>query len=413
MTFTTYRTALALPGVRSLLLVSLLARVPVTATIVTLTLYVVLDLNRGYAAAGLAGAAMTVGAAIGAPVIGRLVDRRGLRPVLLLTAVAELVFWSTAQALPYPALLTAAFLGGLLQLPVFTVVRQSIAAMVPEGRRRQAYALDSMAVELSFMAGPALAVLMATTVSPRATMLAVGAGIALAGLGLFLLNPPIRAHDEPTERGPVPARREWVTGRLVALLAVGAATTLVLAGTDVAVVAVLRESGELSWTGAVLALWAAASLVGGFVYGGVRRTTTPLVLLALLAVFTIPVGLGGGSWWLLAIALVPAGALCAPTLAATADEVSRLAPAAVRGEAMGLHGSAMTVGLALGAPLAGAVIDASAPAWGFAATGAVGAAVVLASVINDILRRRRSPAAPGRLPAAVPVGATPGSPSGP
>lgn len=412
MTLDTYRLALALPGVRSLLLVSLLARVPVTATIVTLTLHVVLDLDRGYAAAGLAGAAMTVGAAIGAPLIGRMVDRRGLRPVLLLTALTELVFWSTAQALPYPALLAAAFLGGLLQLPVFTVVRQSIAAMVPEGRRRQAYALDSMAVELSFMVGPALAVLMATTVSPRATMLAVGAGIALAGLGLFLLNPPTRAHDEPAERGPVPARREWITGRLVALLAVGAATTLVLAGTDVAVVAVLREAGELSWTGAVLALWAGASLVGGFVYGAVHRTTTPLVLMALLAVFTIPVGLGGGSWWLLALALVPAGALCAPTLAATADAVSRLAPAAVRGEAMGLHGSAMTVGLALGAPLAGAVIDASAPAWGFVATGAVGAAVVLVSVTNDVLRRRRSPA-PDRSPAAIPVGATPGPPAAP
>ena len=60
-----YREALALPGVRSLLLVSVLARVPLTATGVTLTFYVVLDLGRGYGAAGLVGAASTIGAAVG------------------------------------------------------------------------------------------------------------------------------------------------------------------------------------------------------------------------------------------------------------------------------------------------------------------------------------------------------------
>lgn len=407
MTFTPYRLALALPGVRSLLLVSILARIPVTAATVTLTLHVVLDLERGYAAAGLIGAAMTVGAAIGSPLVGRLVDRRGLRPVLLLTSVAELIFWATAPALPYPALLVAAFLGGLLQLPVFTVVRQSIAAMVPEGHRRQAYALDSMSLELSFMIGPALAVLMATTVSPRATMLAVGAGIVLAGVGLLILNPPIRAADEqPARRGAGPARRDWVTGRLVAVLAVGAATTLVLAGTDVAVVAVLRDAGQLDWTGAVLAMWAVYSLLGGFVYGAANRPVTPLRLLTVLAVFTIPVGLSGGSWWWLALALLPAGALCAPTLAATADEVSRMAPAAVRGEAMGLHGSAMTVGLALGAPLAGAVIDNSAPAWGFAATGSVGLLVAVATIALGMRGRHRVAAvAPPRPDRPTPVGA--------
>ena len=69
--------------------------------------------------------------------------------------------------------------------------------------------------------------------------------------------------------------------------------------------------------------------------------------------------------------------------------MSRLAPAAVRGEAMGLHGSALTVGVAVGAPLAGAVIDACAPPWGFAVTGALGVLVALV-VLPIELRRRRS-----------------------
>ncbi|MBQ1042551.1 MULTISPECIES: MFS transporter [unclassified Micromonospora] len=385
-----YREALALPGVRSLLLVSVLARVPLTATGVTLTFYVVLDLDRGYGAAGLVGAASTIGAAIGAPLLGRLIDRRGLRPVLVLTTVAEALFWSAAPALPYPVLLPAAFLAGLLALPIFSMIRQSIAALVPAEKRRPAYALDSMAMELSFMIGPALAVALATTVTPRLTLWAVGAGIVGSGICFWLLNPPVRAADEKAGPQRPVHRREWLTPRLLAVLAVSLAATLVLGGTDVAVVAVLRAGGEVGWTGAVLAAWAVASLVGGFAYGAVRRSFPPLALMAVLSLATIPVGLGGSHWWLLCLALIPAGALCAPTIASTSDAVSRLAPPSVRGVAMGLHGSAVTVGIALGAPLAGAVIDASAPVWGFVVTGAIGALVALA-VLPIELRHRRTP----------------------
>ncbi|MEV0427102.1 MFS transporter [Micromonospora sp. NPDC050495] len=394
-----YREALALPGLRSLLLISVLARIPLTATGVTLTFHVLLDLGRGYGAAGLVGAASTVGNAIGAPLLGRLVDRRGLRPVLVLTTVAEGVFWTTAPTLPYPVLLPAAFLAGLVALPVFSVVRQSVAALVPAERRRPAYALDSMSVELSFMVGPALAVALAAAVSPRVTMWAVGVGIVASGIGFWLLDPPTRSVDEPAGPHRRVPRREWVTPRLLAVLAVSLATTLVLGGTDVAVVAVLRAGGEVSWTGVVLAGWAVASLAGGFAYGALTRSPSPLVLMAALSLATIPVGLGGAHWWLLCLALVPAGALCAPTIASTADAVSRLAPAAVRGEAMGLHGSAVTVGIALGAPLAGAVIDASAPMWGFVVTGVIGLLVALV-VLPVALGHRREPAAP---PAGEPV----------
>ncbi|MEU1239966.1 MFS transporter [Micromonospora parva] len=388
-----YRRALALPGLRSLLVVAVLARIPLTATGVTLTFHVVFDLDRGYGAAGLVGAAVTVGAAIGGPILGRLVDQRGLRPVLVLTGIAEAIFWSTAPTLPYPVLLPAAFVAGSLALPIFSVVRQSIAALVPEDQRRPAYALDSMSVELSFMIGPALAVALVTAISAQTTMYLVGGGIVAAGIALWLVNPPIREATTGEPSGPaqrVP-RRQWLTPRLLAVLALSTAATLVLGGTDVAVVAVLRASGEVGWTGAVLAIWAVASLAGGFAYGAVHRSFSPLALTAALALCTIPVGLGGAHWWLLCLALIPAGALCAPTIAASSDAVSRLVPAQVRGEAMGLHGSAVTVGIAIGAPLAGAVIDASSPAWGFVVTGVLGALVTVV-VLPIELRRRRAAA---------------------
>jgi predicted MFS family arabinose efflux permease len=390
MTLTPYRETLALRGIKSLLVVATLARIPITAGTVTLTLHVVQDLRLGYFLAGLVGAAFTIGGSLGAPVMGRITDRKGLRPVLVLTTVAEVAFWFSAQAMPYWALLVAALIGGFLTLPAFAVARQSIAALAPESHRLPAFALDSITTELSFMAGPALGVLIATTAGARVAMAAVGAGILISGVGLYLLNPPIRSKDEApiSENVRVP-RQSWLKPRLLGVLAITSAATLVLSGTDVAVVAALRATGEIEWTGAVLGTWAAFSLLGGFAYGTVRRGLTPLTLFAPMALLTIPVGLGGHHWWLLALLLLPAGALCAPTITATADAVSRMTPAAARGEAMGLHNSALTVGVACGAPLAGLVMDWQSPPWGFAAVGGVGVLVALL-VLPAELRNRRS-----------------------
>jgi MFS family permease len=381
-----YRRVLALPGVRSLMVLALLARIPITAVGVTMTLHVVLDLHRGYAAAGLAGTALTVGAALGAPLNGRFVDRRGLRPMLAITTVAEAVFWVFAPALPYPALLVAALVTGLLALPVFSVVRQSTAALVPIDQRRQAYALDSMSVEVSFMAGPTLAVLLVTQTSARVTMLAIAGALLVAGTALFLTNPPVREGAEPpVAKSAAPRRRDWLTPQFLAVLAAAMATTMVLAGTDVSIVAILRSADRISWTGAVLAIWGVFSLVGGFVYGAITRPIPLMVLVGALSLFTVPVGLIGSHWELLFLALLPAGALCAPALTASTDLVSRIVPDGARGEAMGWHGSSLTVGLAIGAPLAGWAIDLGSPLWGFVSVGAAGGVVALLLLV---VRRR-------------------------
>src|SRR4029450_8414992 len=143
MRFGPYRQGLGLPGMRSLMLLAIVARIPVVAVGITLTLHVVLDLHRGYGAAGVLGATFTVASAVGAPLLGRLTDRRSLRAALAVSlgggagvwgggaprtgsAPGGVVFWSVAPLLPYLALLVAAALLGLLTMPVFSVVRQSI-----------------------------------------------------------------------------------------------------------------------------------------------------------------------------------------------------------------------------------------------------------------------------------------------
>ncbi|HKA49833.1 MAG TPA: MFS transporter [Candidatus Dormibacteraeota bacterium] len=384
-----YRRVLALPRVRSLVLVTLLARIPVGAASVALTLHVVLSLGGGFGAAGALGAAMTVGTALGAPLTGRMTDRHGLRRTLLVTTLAQGAFWLIAPSLPYLVLVPAAFFGGLLSLPLFSVSRQSLAALVPEDRRRTAYSLDSMAVEVSFMVGPAAGVLLATQLSTKVALLAMGGSMMLSGLLLYVLDPPVRSDAELREaegQAPVP-RRQWITGRLVVILMASAGATLVLSGTDIGIVATLRHAGELKWSGLVIAIWCCWSLAGGFVHGSLPRSLPALALMELLCVLTIPVGLAG-DWWSLALALIPAGAMCAPTIAATGEVISRLAPAAVRGEAMGLHGSALTAGLALGAPLVGVVVDRWSPTMGFAVAGASGALLGVIGLALGTMRRR-------------------------
>lgn len=396
-----YRSVLRIPGMRLFMLVALIARIPGTATSTALTLSVVLDRHLGYGAAGAAAAAFTIGLAAGSPLLGRLVDRRGPRPVLFVTGAAALAFWTTVPLLPFAALIPVAVLGGMVQVPIMGLVRQSLAARVPQEQRRQAYSLDSMAVEISFMVGPALAVLMITQLGDGiSTLRTLGVALAVSAAVMWVYNPRVTAHDAGETAQIRPARSSWLGPRFVLVLFVAAAATVVLSGTDVSIVAVLRAHDQVQWAGLTIIVWCSASMVGGFVHGAIPRPLGMLTLMTLLGAATIPVGMAH-SWPLLAIALIPAGLACAPTVAQTVVAVSHAVPESARGEAIGLHSAALTLGNALGAPLAGAVIDHSSPAFGFASVGFVGAAGALTAAGVAVLRRirqRESALAPASVP---------------
>ncbi|GIG08725.1 MFS transporter [Catellatospora coxensis] len=404
MTIEPYRKILGIPGVRALMLVGLVARIPVIAAGIILTLHVVNTMGLGYAQAGLVGTASTLGSAIGSPLAGRLIDRHGLRPVLIVTTAAQALFWSVAPQLNYHTLLAGALVAGVLGLPVFSLVRQCIAALIPADQRRPGFALDSMAVELSYMLAPAAAVAAVTAFGSRPTMYAVGIGVVGAGLALIALNPPTRSAAEQAAPEAAVPRRQWVRPRLFALLAITSVLTFVLTATDLTLIATLKGSGQESWIGLVIAVWCGYSLIGGFVYGALHRSISPLLLAGLMSALTIPLGLVGGGWWWLLLALIPAGVLCAPSLSATIDTMSQWVPAGARGEAMGLHGTALTVGVAAGAPFAGAIIDGYGPGWSFAATGTAGLLLALLALpfwrLAGAGSRPAEPAAPQTEPTA-------------
>ena len=388
MQVTSYRQVLAVPGMASLLAVSLLARVAITADVMALTMYVVLGLDMSYAAAGGVAAALTAGLALGGPLLGRMMDWRGPRTVLLVTVVLQVVFWLSVPILPYGILLGAAFAAGLLMVPVQLVTRQAIAATTTAGQRRAAFALESVQGELSYMVGPSIVILCAAKVSPGVVAWGVGAAIVAGGAGIALLNPPLRAEDE-ADAGSAgrPPRREWLGAGMIAVLVMVLGTTTLLGGVDLAIVATLKEAGQVSWAAVVVAVFGVASVAGGLIYGAQSRPLPSWLLLGLLGFATIPAGLAH-DWLWLCVAVVGAGLLTAPTLSTVADAVSRLAPASVRGEATGLHSSAHSAGLALGSLVVGLAIDVSVPAGGFVAAGLAG----LLAALTGCLLSRRSPA---------------------
>jgi MFS family permease len=381
-----FKHVLLLPGVRPLTLLMFFARMPPATTGVILTLHVAVTLDQGYAAAGLVGAAGTIGMGLGAPLMGRMIDERGLRAMLAVGVTASAAFWLTAPLMGYWVLLISSFGVGLLGVPMMSIGRQVITALVPENRRRVALSVDSISVELSFMGGPALGVLVATKFSTNAALIAIGVAILAAGALLYWANPPM-VHEDEIVDGPKPKIIEWLRGRIVGVFAVCVGATVCLAGMEVSAIASLEHAGKQSWLGAAFFAMCAASIVGGLVYGGVKRTPSVLVLLVLMAILEIPVGLGDGSVLLLCLLLVPMNLMCAPLIAASGEHISRLAPATARGLALGLQGSAFTVGHAIGAPLAGVAIDHGGAGLGFVAAGVAG--LVVAGVAGLLARQRQ------------------------
>src|SRR4051794_3874896 len=397
-----YRSVLAIPAVRRVLLVGMVIRVPLWAGNVVLTLHVVTHLHRSYGPAGALAGAATVALAISAPWRGRRLDRLGLRKAVFPSLVVLSACWSVAPFVGYWPLLFLAFFANLFNVPSFTVVRQALIHATDESQRRAALSIDSVALEITFMIGPALGVLAATYWSTPWVLFTCEFCSVAGGLVLWIADPPLRHEaDEAAAAGKRMALRAWMTPPVLAVLAMSTAIVLVLTGTDVGVVAALRHMQHQSWIGWELAVWGLGSAVGGAVYGALRRGLPVPLLLALLAGTTLPVILARDAV-VMAVLLFVAGLFCAPTITAAVEALSRAVPERVRGEALGWHGSAMTTGGAIGAPLAGLAIDRSGWHGGFVLPSLIGLGVAGLGLLA--LRGTQPPAPDDAADVALPSG---------
>ncbi len=414
MSFSAYADILRTPAARRTLTVGLLIRIPMWAGAVIITLHVVSHLGRSYTEAGLVTAAGTVAAAVSGPWRGRLLDRIGLRATVLPSLLVLTACWCVAPWVGYWALVPLVFVAGLFVVPTFSIIRQVMISVVDDERRKTALVLDSVAVELSFMIGPAIGVLAATYWNTSWALLTCELLSVVGGLALWIINPRLLRDSETESSLPgadgdpaTPGKlsvRSWMSPTVLAIIAASMTATIVLSGTDVGIVASLRQMGHQSSIGWVLAIWGAGSAIGGLVYGAMKRTLSAFVLVGLLGLSTIPAAWAGDRWSLAALLFV-AGLFCAPAITATIDNLSRAVPARVRGEAMGWHGSALTGGSAIGAPMVGFAIDHRGWPAGFVFTGAIGLFIAAIGIVATSARRAGRPGTESGVHTAAAAGA--------
>jgi predicted MFS family arabinose efflux permease len=388
MRFTTYADLARNPVVRRILILGLLVRIPIWAAGIVLTLHVVTHLDRSYAEAGVVEMVYSFALAISSPWRGRQLDRVGLRRSLVPSLVVMSVCWSVAPWLGYWPLLALVAVAGLFMMPTFSIVRQVLIGAVPEDQRTAVLAIDSVVVEFSFMIGPVLGVIAAIYLPTAVALLIFQLGAVLGGIALWIANPPLSSGalaNSTEDSGQRPTT--WVSPAVIMIMAIAATATLILTGEDLGTVAALRDAGHTNAIGWVLALWGLSSAIGGIVYGALHRHPPAGVLLALLAATTALVAISTGPVEF-TVLLFFSGFFCAPTITATLDEISRSVPASVRGEAMGWHGSALTLGGALGAPVVGWAIDNGGWSHGFELAGFLGLAIALAGLAVQSRRRR-------------------------
>ena len=376
MGFSGYAQLWADKPVRTLFIAAFFARIPMMAAPLVFTLFVVDDLDGTYAQAGVVAAATTLGAAIGSPWRGRLIDRLGMRRAILPSIIAVGILYPLATFSTYAWLIPVSLLMGLFLIPIFSIVRLSLSVMVEERQRRTAFSADSVISEASFIIGPAAGVLLVTQAGADVALYAIGACEVLAGLIFLHLNPPTRSTadaDEPAPDKPA-TRAPFLSVPVVFLFLISGGTMATLMGTDLGIVAELRELDQVGAIGFTYGLWGLSSLVGGLIYGTLNRSIRPTYLLLALGLTTIPVGLGS-QVWSLSLWVIPTGFLCAPTMTAAAEWIAKLVPEERRGEAMGWQGTAFTIGGAASSPVVGAAID-DVGAWGGFVTGGLIATVI-------------------------------------
>jgi len=347
--------------------------------------------------AGAVAATLTLSQALTAPWLGRLADRRGQRRLLFLALAAHsagtlLLVLAAQTGAPAWTLFPAAALSGAAVLPVGSLVRARWAGLVGGTPALDtAFAVESVLDEAVFVVGPVLVTALAIGVAPAAGLL--GPLVFVVVGSLFL------AVQKKTEPGisPEPQLAGWLavlSPGLLVLIFSCAAAGVALSVVDVGMVAFARERGSASMAGPLLALFATGSMLAGLAYGTREWRTPPdlrfVVATAALCAGTVPILLADGIA-AMALSVTVAGVGIAPALIASSTLVEELVPRASLVEGLTWVVTALTVGAAAGAALAGGAIDLAGSRAAFAVAAVAGLACVLVAVVGQGSLRRERP----------------------
>jgi hypothetical protein len=284
----TYRTLLRAPGAAAFFLTAAAGRVGIAMTSLGIV-WLVHARTGSYATAGLAAGGFAVAEAVTGPQLARLIDRFGqtrvLPPALLAHAAAVATLLALVAAGTAGWLMAA---GGVLagatipQLGALSAARW--AALLRDERAAAlptAFALESLANELAYLAGPALVSILGASGYPAAGTVLAATFVVASGLCF--------AAQRRTAPPASSAARHHRAGRSLLRpgLAVLAGVNLAIGGffgaMQISVTAFAVEHGAAGTAAALFAISSCASLLAGWLYGLRRWRTPPQTQLAAAA----------------------------------------------------------------------------------------------------------------------------------
>jgi MFS family permease len=357
------------------------------------------ELGASTAVAGFSVSVFFVAAVVARPLAGRLVDRRGRLPVLVLAPLAVAVTMAALSvAGNVGVVLALRFAQGIAGGSFYVAAVTAETDLAPPGRRASAVARLSVFIYGAFAVGPILGEAL-TDRGQVVTFVVLGA-IAACGTLLTITVPETRpvptgsgAGDEPSGP-PLPARlihpAAVLPGLTLLTMGVGYASVTALSALYAPAVG-LASSGPLYVTFAmtILVLRLGTGRLAERV--GLVRVMFPgmVSFVAGFTVLALAARLGAGALAVVGVGLAGAGwAVVFPALVAW---LSERVPDAPRGAAVGTAVAFMDIGQGSGGYLVGGVADAAGFGWAYAVPAllaVVGTAVLAIAVVPGARVRR-------------------------
>ena len=351
------------PHVARILLVAVFTRMPIGMVGFSMLMFLRESLGD-FATAGAALGINFISLAAAAPIQGRLIDRIGPRPLLLITGCVQplallAILFAARNHAPFAVLALCAATAGAFASPITTITRTLWRQVFErEEDRRTAFALDAVTIEINFTIGPALIALVLSAWGATAAF-SVAIGAVVAAFTIFLASGTLRLFkriqsEDRRLLGPLSEPRLL----LVFVATFGLAVCFGLI--EVGYPAFATSFGVPALAGLLLAINSAGSAVGGTLYGGLHfRANVERQLAAAMALMAIPLLMHALFQVPVVFAIVAffAGALIAPSITAQSVLVSRLAPAQYATEAFTWSSTFIVSGIGTGMALGGALVE--------------------------------------------------------
>jgi len=365
-------------------------------------LLVVEDYTGSYALGGAVAATGAVTTSVIGPVLGRAADafgqRRVLLPILGVFVVAGATFlWAVREDQPRWIMFGAAGIAGACIPPVSSMLRTRWTYLLRGSTRLPtALAFESVLDEFTFIIGPVLVTFLSTTGHTTSGVVTAFVFATVGGL-LFAAQrktepPPGGAH---IQRGPSAMR---IPGLRV-LCVVGFAIGGVLGDLQVSLVAFSDEQGAYSLSGVLIAALAVGSMTSGILWGALHfqtslhaRLINILVGLTLLSIPLVMIGDIG----LMVIAVGLFGFAISPSLITCFTLVEKLVPKSIVTEGFTWVGTAVGLGVAVGASSSGLLVETFGASQSFlvATVLALIAALTVVGFQHTLLTELESVSAP-------------------